>query len=36
MKSKAYQAIIAGGLMIHMFCVGLPVALAVRRFSKYE
>ena len=24
------------GLMIHMLCVGLPIAFAVRRFSQYE
>ena len=25
---------LATGLMIHIFCVGLPIALAVRRYSK--
>ena len=25
---------VATGLVIHMLCVGLPIALAVRRFSK--
>lgn len=27
-------AVVVTGLMIHMFCVGLPISLTVRRYSK--
>ena len=32
-KIPVSLASLVTGLMIHMFCVGLPIALAVRRYS---
>ena len=33
-KVSYAPAVLATGLVVHMLCVGLPIALAVRRFSK--
>jgi len=33
-KIQFHASAVATGLIIHMLCVGLPIALAVRRFSK--
>jgi hypothetical protein len=33
-KVSYAPAVFATGLVVHMLCVGLPIALAVRRFSK--
>jgi uncharacterized membrane protein len=33
-KTSYSFGVVATGLVIHMLCVGLPIALAVRRFSR--
>jgi hypothetical protein len=33
-KIKYTITVLATGLLIHIFCIGLPIALAVRRYSK--
>lgn len=33
-KVSFRPALLAHGLLVHMLCVGLPIALAVRRYSK--